>query len=173
VFANVTLGDESLTEEDVSRALAAAGAAGFVADLPEGMHTTVGERGARLSGGQRQRIMIARALAHRPRLLVLDEATSALDYESERTVQENMGAISRGRTVLVIAHRLSTVRHCDRIVVIDRGRVTESGTHDDLLELNGYYARLYGYQNHSPVIRELAAESSARSEAARAAGDGP
>ena len=110
-----------------------AGAHDFVMELPEGYDTPMGEQGCNLSGGQRQRIALARALLGRPGILILDEATSALDYESERIVQENMGAISKGRTVFIIAHRLSTVRHCDRIVVIDKGRIVESGSHEELL----------------------------------------
>jgi subfamily B ATP-binding cassette protein HlyB/CyaB len=105
-----------------------------------------------------------------PRILILDEATSALDYESERIVQENMGAIARDRTVFIIAHRLSTVRHCDRIVVLDRGRIAESGSHEELLAAGGYYARLYGYQTHSPVIRSLARQDDWAGGATRAPG---
>ena len=132
-----------------------AGAQDFIQQLPQGYDTLIGEQGSNLSGGPRQRIAIARALITQPGILVLDEATSALDYESERVIQENMGAISSGRTVLIIAHRLSTVRHCDQIVVLDQGRVIEKGKHEALLEANGYYARLYGYQTHTPVMRSL------------------
>ena len=173
VRENIAIAQPGMSFERVQQCARIAGAHEFILELPEAYDTVIGEQGCNLSGGQRQRLAIARALLTDPRILVMDEATSALDYESERTVQENMGAISRGRTVLIIAHRLSTVRHCDRIVVIDSGRIAESGSHDELLALNGYYARLYGYQNHSPVIRELAAESSPHGEAARAAGDGP
>jgi len=123
-----------------------AGAHDFILELPEGYDTLVGERGSSLSGGQRQRIAIARALIGDPRILILDEATSALDYESERIVQENMARIAQGRTVLVIAHRLSTVRRADRIITIERGRVVEDGCHDDLLRTGGRYATLHRMQ---------------------------
>lgn len=152
---NVALANPGLPFERVVQCARVAGAHDFIVDLAEGYDTLIGEQGSNLSGGQRQRIAIARALLTNPRILILDEATSALDYESERIVQENMGAIARDRTVFIIAHRLSTVRHCDQIVVLDKGRIVEAGTHDELLDVNGYYARLYGYQNHSPVIRPL------------------
>jgi len=106
----------------------------------------VGERGASLSGGQRQRIAIARALATRPRILIFDEATSALDYESERIVQQNLRQIVRGRTVFIIAHRLSAVRHADRIITLERGRIIEQGTHEELLRSGGRYATLHNMQ---------------------------
>jgi subfamily B ATP-binding cassette protein HlyB/CyaB len=106
----------------------------------------VGERGASLSGGQRQRIAIARALISDPRILVFDEATSALDYESEYAIQTNMREICRGRTVMIIAHRLSTVRHADRIITIERGQIVEDGTHHELLHRGGRYAALYRIQ---------------------------
>jgi subfamily B ATP-binding cassette protein HlyB/CyaB len=155
VRENIALSNPGLPFERVVQCARVAGAHEFILDLAEGYDTLIGEQGSNLSGGQRQRIAIARALITDPRILILDEATSALDYESERIVQDNMGAIARGRTVFIIAHRLSTVRHCDKILVIDKGRIAESGTHEDLLKVNGYYARLYGYQNHSPVIRSL------------------
>lgn len=153
---NIALANPGLPLERVVQCAKIAGAHDFILELPEGYDSVIGEQGSNLSGGQRQRIAIARALLTDPRILILDEATSALDYESERIVQENMGAISQGRTVIIIAHRLSTVRHCDKIVVLDKGRVIESGTHEQLIEANGYYARLHGYQNHSPVIRSVA-----------------
>ncbi|MDD3530630.1 MAG: ATP-binding cassette domain-containing protein, partial [Gallionellaceae bacterium] len=109
---------------------------------PDGYDTLVGERGASLSGGQRQRIAIARALLTNPRILIFDEATSALDYRSERIIQANLGHIAAGRTVFMVAHRLSAVRHADIILVMDEGRVVERGTHDELLAMGGLYASL-------------------------------
>lgn len=124
-----------------------AGAHEFVLALPEGYDTTLGERGATLSGGQRQCIALARALAPGPHVLILDEATSALDYESERAIQDNVRTMARGRTVPIIAHRLSTVRMADRIVILDRGRVVEDGPHAALLSQGGlYYAALHRHQ---------------------------
>src|SRR5262249_52277041 len=118
----------------------------FILELPNGYDTMVGERGATLSGGQRQRIAIARALVTDPRILIFDEATSALDYESERIVQQNMRQIARGRTVIGIAHRLSAVRLPDRIITIERGRLVEDGTHDELVRSGGRYATLHRLQ---------------------------
>ena len=132
--------------ELVVEAAKLAGAHDFILELPEGYDTIVGERGSSLSGGQRQRIAIARALVTKPRILIFDEATSALDYESERIIQQNMNAIVSGRTVLIIAHRLSTVRRADRIITIDRGRLTEDGTHEQLIASGGRYAALHRIQ---------------------------
>jgi len=124
-------------------AAALAGAHEFILELPEGYDTIVGERGCSLSGGQRQRIAIARALVTDPRILILDEATSALDYESERIIQDNMHRICERRTVFVVAHRLSAVRRANRIITIERGRIVEDGTHDELIRSNGRYANLH------------------------------
>jgi subfamily B ATP-binding cassette protein HlyB/CyaB len=123
-----------------------AGAHEFILELPEAYDTVVGERGSSLSGGQRQRIAIARALVVDPRILILDEATSALDYESERIIQQRMQEITAGRTVFIIAHRLSTVRRADRVITLERGRIVEDGTHEDLIRTNGRYARLHQLQ---------------------------
>jgi subfamily B ATP-binding cassette protein HlyB/CyaB len=143
---NIALADPGLPMEPVIAAAQLAGAHEFILELPEGYDTLIGEHGANLSGGQRQRIAIARALVTDPGILILDEATSALDYESERIVQQNMRSICQGRTVFVIAHRLSAVRHADRILVIDQGRVVEQGPHEALLEQRGIYARLHAMQ---------------------------
>jgi subfamily B ATP-binding cassette protein HlyB/CyaB len=143
---NIALPDPAMPIERVIHAAQLAGAHDFILETPEGYDTIVGERGGSLSGGQRQRIAIARALVTNPRILILDEATSALDYESERIIQENMKRISHGRTVIIIAHRLSTVRQTDRIITIDRGRIVEDGTHDELIKTGGRYAALHRLQ---------------------------
>jgi ATP-binding cassette, subfamily B, bacterial HlyB/CyaB len=143
---NIALADPAFPFERVITVAKLAGAHDFILELPEGYDTIVGERGESLSGGQRQRIAIARALITDPRILIFDEATSALDYESERVIQENMRDIAQGRTVIVIAHRLSTVRASNRIITIDRGRLIEDGTHDELIRTGGSYAKLYRLQ---------------------------
>jgi subfamily B ATP-binding cassette protein HlyB/CyaB len=143
---NIALADPTMPMERIIAAARLAGAHDFILELAEGYDTVVGERGSMLSGGQRQRIAIARALVGDPRILIFDEATSALDYESERIVQQNMKDIASGRTVLVIAHRLSTVRAADRIVTLDRGRLVEDGSHDALIKTGGRYASLHRLQ---------------------------
>jgi subfamily B ATP-binding cassette protein HlyB/CyaB len=143
---NIALTDPAMPMERIVAAARLAGAHDFILELSEGYDTIVGERGSTLSGGQRQRIAIARALVTDPRILIFDEATSALDYESERIIQENMREIVKGRTVLVIAHRLSTVRAMDRIVTLEGGRVIEDGTHDALIKTGGRYASLHRLQ---------------------------
>lgn len=147
VRENIALSDPGLPMEKVVEASKMAGAHEFIAELAEGYDTMVGERGSNLSGGQRQRIAIARALIGDPRILIFDEATSALDYESESIIQANMRHICKGRTVLIIAHRLSTVRSADRIVTIEKGELVEDGTHDSLIKSNGRYARLWRIQS--------------------------
>ncbi|MDU9413550.1 type I secretion system permease/ATPase [Pseudomonas sp. zfem005] len=144
---NIALTDPGAPIEVVMQAAKLAGAHEFILELPEGYDTVVGEHGASLSGGQRQRVAIARALIGNPRILIFDEATSALDYESERIIQQNMKDICRGRTVIIIAHRLSAVRDANRIVVMDRGQIVEQGTHAELLTHQaGHYSRLHRLQ---------------------------
>lgn len=143
---NIALTDPGLPMDAVIRAAKLAGAHEFILELTEGYDTLVGEHGCSLSGGQRQRIAIARALIANPRILIFDEATSALDYESEALIQQNMAEICQGRTVFIIAHRLSTVRPAHRIYVIEKGEILEDGTHDELLKRNGFYARLNKHQ---------------------------
>jgi len=143
---NIALADPAMPMERIVAAAGLACAHDFILELAEGYDTIVGERGSTLSGGQRQRIAIARALVTNPRILIFDEATSALDYESERIIQQNMKEIAKGRTVLVIAHRLSTVRTADRIFTLERGRLVEDGTHDALIKTGGRYAALHRLQ---------------------------
>jgi subfamily B ATP-binding cassette protein HlyB/CyaB len=143
---NIALADPAMPIERVIAAAKLAGAHDFILETPEGYDTLVGERGNSLSGGQRQRIAIARALITDPRILIFDEATSALDYESERIIQNNMSDIAKGRTVIIVAHRLSTVRRTDRIITLDRGRLVEDGTHDELVRTGGRYAALHRLQ---------------------------
>ena len=142
VLENIRLARPAATREEVERAAELAGAARFICELPEGYETPIGERGARLSGGEAQRVAIARAFLKDAPILVMDEPTSSLDPESERAVRAALGRLARGRTVLVVAHRLNTVRGADRIVVMDGGRVVEAGTHEELVRRGGGYANL-------------------------------
>jgi subfamily B ATP-binding cassette protein HlyB/CyaB len=153
VRANIALTDPGLAMEQVMQAAKLVGAHEFILELPEGYDTMVGEHGCSLSGGQRQRVAIARALVANPRILIFDEATSALDYESEAIIQQNMAQISQGRTVFIIAHRLSTVRPAHRIYVVERGEIVEQGSHEELLRMKGFYARLYQHQDGSTDVR--------------------
>ena len=146
VRENIAITDPTVPLEHVMQAAELAGAHEFILDLPEGYDTVVGEQGSNLSGGQRQRIAIARALITNPRILIFDEATSALDYESEAVIQRNMQRICAGRTVFMIAHRLSSVRAANRIIVIDDGRIVQCGSHADLAAQEGYYAHLIRLQ---------------------------
>jgi subfamily B ATP-binding cassette protein HlyB/CyaB len=144
---NIALSNPALPIETIIQVAKLAGAHEFICEMPEGYDTRVGEHGVGLSGGQRQRIAIARALIANPRILIFDEATSALDYESEKIIQENMRRICTGRTVLIIAHRLSAVRDASRIIVLERGQIVEQGSHNDLLKVpKGIYRYLYNLQ---------------------------
>jgi ATP-binding cassette subfamily B protein/subfamily B ATP-binding cassette protein MsbA len=143
---NIAYGRPAATAEQVERAARAANAHGFIAALPEGYATVVGERGVTLSGGQRQRVAIARAFVKDAPVLILDEPTSALDAENERAILEALARLMKGRTTLIIAHRLSTIRHADRIVVLEGGVVVEQGTHTELLARPRMYARLHSLQ---------------------------
>lgn len=146
VYNNILYGRLDATKEEIEAAAKAANAHDFIMQLTDGYETKLGDRGVNLSGGQRQRIAIARAILKNPRILILDEATSALDTESERVVQEALDRLMVGRTSFVIAHRLSTVKNADKILVLEKGNLVESGTHDELLSLDGLYAHLYKIQ---------------------------
>jgi subfamily B ATP-binding cassette protein HlyB/CyaB len=146
VRENIALSDPAMPLEYVVEAAKTAGAHEFILELSEGYDTRIDERGTNLSGGQRQRMAIARALASDPRILIFDEATSALDAESEEIVQNNLHKIVEGRTVIIIAHRLSAVRRADRIITVEKGRITEAGTHETLLNAGGRYSQLYRKQ---------------------------
>jgi subfamily B ATP-binding cassette protein HlyB/CyaB len=148
---NIALANPAMPLDHVMAAAQLAGAHEFILTLPQGYDTLIEERGVNLSGGQRQRLAIARALVTQPRILIFDEATSALDAESEEIIQKNLKAMARGRTVLIIAHRLSAIRQCDRIIALEQGHIVESGTHDDLLHRNGRYADLHRRQMGAPA----------------------
>lgn len=143
---NITLARPDAPMEHIIKAAQIAGAHEFISELPEGYDTQVGERGTALSGGQRQRVAIARALLINPSILIFDEATSALDYESERIISDNMNSIKKGKTIFIVAHRLSTVRDCDVILVLENGKIVERGSHNELMDQKGYYHKLYMMQ---------------------------
>ena len=151
---NIALSNPAMPLDQVVAAATLAGAHEFIVQLPQGYDTPIEERGANLSGGQRQRIAIARALVTNPRILILDEATSALDAESEEIIQRNLKAITRDRTVLIIAHRLSAVRQCDSLIALEAGRIVERGNHDELLRANGRYADLHRRQSGMPGLAD-------------------
>jgi subfamily B ATP-binding cassette protein HlyB/CyaB len=152
---NIALPKSDASMDQIIQAAKIAGAHEFIKELPEGYDTQVGERGSTLSGGQRQRIAIARALITNPRILIFDEATSALDYESERIIQENLAKIKHGRTMIIIAHRLSAVRDCDTIFAFDRGQMIEQGNHDALMKQQGYYHSLVTQQDKINVAQAV------------------
>lgn len=147
VLENIRMGKTDSDMDEVVAAAKAANAHDFIMDLPQGYETEIGERGVKLSGGQKQRVAIARVFLKNPAILILDEATSALDLKSERLIQESLSHLARNRTTLIVAHRLATITHADRICLIEGGRILESGTHDDLMKKQGRYARLFNVQN--------------------------
>jgi ATP-binding cassette subfamily B protein len=146
IFYNIQYGRPSASSDEVFAAARAAHIHDFIESLPDGYQTRVGERGLKLSGGEKQRVAIARALLKNPPILIFDEATSALDSKTEKSIQSELEMVARGRTTLIIAHRLSTVMNADEILVMDSGRIIERGTHTALLEQNGLYAQMWALQ---------------------------
>ena len=146
IYNNIVFGMEGATQEMVEQAARIANAHDFIMATEQGYETNIGDRGSKLSGGQRQRLTIARAILRNPPILILDEATSALDSESEKLVQQALEALMRGRTAIVIAHRLSTVQHADEIVVLRQGRIVERGSHAELIRIGGDYQKLVSLQ---------------------------
>jgi len=161
IYENIRYGRLDASQAEIIESAKAANAHDFIMELPDQYQTIVGERGIRLSGGQRQRVAIARALLKDPRILLLDEATSSLDSESEREVQDALARLMQGRTTVIIAHRLSTVRIAHRIAVLEKGSLVELGSHEALMALNGLYARLYAMQFREDLIEPAAAPAEA------------
>ena len=151
VAENISIHCPNATIEEIMVAAKTAGAHDFITELQEGYDTVIGEKGVALSGGQKQRVAIARAIINNPRILIFDEATSALDYESESIIQHNLQDICKGRTVLIIAHRLSTLACADEIMVVDRGEIVEKGSHAELMKKEGLYCYLYNQQLRGEV----------------------
>lgn len=145
------MGNPEADMEEIVEAAKAANAHDFVMQLPHGYDTEIGERGVKLSGGQKQRLAIARVFLKDPRILILDEATSALDMESEHLIQQSLERLAKDRTTLIVAHRLSTITHADKICLIEDGEIQELGTHEELMRLDGHYARLFNVQNLEAV----------------------
>ena len=146
IYENIKYGNPEANEDDVKQAAMIAEAAEFIEKLPMAWETMIGEGGHRLSGGQRQRLAIARAVLKDAPLLILDEATSAVDNETEAALQRSIEKVSKNRTTIIIAHRLSTIRNCDRIIVLDEGVIKEDGRHEDLVDKNGIYSRMWNVQ---------------------------
>jgi ATP-binding cassette subfamily B protein len=161
IYYNIEYGRPGASREDVVAAARAAHIDGFIAALPDGYETRVGERGLKLSGGEKQRVAIARALLKAPQVLIFDEATSALDSKSEKAIEDEIDRIARGRTTLMIAHRLSTIMDADEILVMDRGRIIERGTHRALLDRGGAYAQMWSLQQQEEAGAESAAGAAA------------
>jgi ATP-binding cassette subfamily B protein len=154
ILYNIRYGRPDATDAEVHEAARLAQIDGFIAALPQGYATMVGERGLKLSGGEKQRVAIARTLLKSPPILMLDEATSALDSHTEKEIQDAIDRVAANRTTLVIAHRLSTIVHADNIIVLDKGRLVEQGTHAELIEKNGLYASLWNRQRQAEKARE-------------------
>ena len=152
VADNIAYGKPGASLEEIMEAAKAANAHNFILAKPDGYDTMVGERGAKLSGGERQRVSIARAILHDPRILILDEATSAVDVETEKQIQEAIGRLIKGRTTFAIAHRLSTLRNADRLIVLDGGKIAEMGTHAELMEKKGEFFKLVETQSQVTQI---------------------
>jgi ATP-binding cassette subfamily B protein len=155
ILYNIRYGRPEASDEEIFDAARAAHIHDFIASLPKGYETQVGERGLKLSGGEKQRVAIARALLKNPRILIFDEATSALDSRAEKAIQAELERISQGRTTLVIAHRLSTVMDADQILVLGQGRIIERGTHGQLLDAKGEYARMWALQQQQAEAQQV------------------
>jgi ABC-type transport system involved in Fe-S cluster assembly fused permease/ATPase subunit len=155
IYYNISYGNPEASEEQIYEAARSADIHNFVMGLPDGYQTLVGERGLKLSGGEKQRVAIARAILKNPSIFFFDEATSALDSTTEKEIQKNLQTISQNRTTLVIAHRLSTAADADEILVLEQGQITERGTHDELLSLNGKYAEMWDKQKDTQIIQDL------------------